>query len=178
MFSKLIPDVYLENIHMIDIHKLQQKKNIKGIIIDLDNTLVPWGETILDKKIISWIKKVKESGLRICIVSNSRAAHVSRIGKLLNIQFYFSRYKPSKRPFIEAMKMMNTANQETAVIGDQIFTDVLGGNRLDLLTILVHPLKKQDALGTRLIYRTIERTIISFWLRRGKINLTQGKWPE
>ncbi|MFW5872923.1 MAG: YqeG family HAD IIIA-type phosphatase [bacterium] len=178
MCQKLIPDVYLKNVYSIDVNKLREKKKIKGIIIDLDNTLVPWGETFLDKKIISWINQVKESGLKICLVSNSRSAHVSEMGNLLNIQFYSSRYKPSKRPFIEAMKMMNTANKETAVIGDQIFTDVLGGNRLNLLTILVHPLKKHDALGTRLIYRTMERMIMSFWLKHDKIKLIKGKWPE
>ncbi len=178
MFQKLIPDVYIEKVYAIDVKKLMENKKIKGIIVDLDNTLVPWGKKHLDEKIISWINQVKESGMKICILSNSRSAHVSEMGNLLNIPFYSSRYKPLKQPFIEAMQIMNTKNSETAVIGDQIFTDVLGGNRLNLLTILVYPLKRHDALGTRLIYRILERKIMSYWLKHGKIRLIKGKWPE
>lgn len=178
MFSVLIPDVYVKNVYTIDIVKLQKEKNINGIIVDLDNTLVPWGEKYINEKILSWVNMVKTSGLKICIVSNSGSDHIAEIGNRLEIPFYFSRYKPFKRPFIEAMKIMKTENNETAVIGDQIFTDVLGGNRLGLFTILVLPIKKQDALGTRLIYRTFERMIMSFWLKSGKINLIEGKWPK
>jgi len=178
MCLKLIPDVYLENVYAIDVDKLQKKKKIKGIIIDLDNTLVPWGKNHLDERIIFWINQVKESEMKICIVSNSRSAHVTEMGNLLDIPFYSSRYKPLKKPFLEAMRMMNTENKETAVIGDQIFTDVLGGNRLNLLTILVFPLKKHDALGTRLIYRSLEQIIMSSWIKRGKIKQTKGKWPK
>jgi uncharacterized protein len=178
MCRKLIPDVYIKNVYAIDIVKLQEKKKIKGIIIDLDNTLVPWGKKVVDEQIVSWIEQVKEKGIKICILSNSHAGHVSEIGNLLDIPFYSSRYKPLKQPFTEAMKIMNTSSAETAVIGDQIFTDVLGGNRLNLLTILVHPIKKQDALGTRLIYRMLERFIMSFWLKHGKIELSKKKWPE
>jgi hypothetical protein len=178
MCQALIPDVYIRSVYQIDIEKLQKDKKIKGIIVDLDNTLVPWGKKHLDDKIISWINRVKKSELKICIVSNSNSAHVSEMGNLLDIPFYSSRYKPLKGPFLEAMKIMNTSNKETAVIGDQIFTDVLGGNWLDMLTILVYPLKKKDALGTRLIYRVLEKTIMSFWLKNGKIELIEGKWPQ
>ena len=173
----LIPDVYLESIYLIDIEKLQEKKNIKGIIVDLDNTLVPWGSNNLDQKIVSWIKQVKKSGMKICIVSNSTANHVLDISNLLDIPFYSSRFKPMKRPFREAMKMMNTINRETVVIGDQIFTDVLGGNRLKLLTILVCPLGQDESFGTTIVNRTLERFILSFWLKNGKIRLIKDKWP-
>jgi HAD superfamily phosphatase (TIGR01668 family) len=178
MCQALIPDVYIRNVYQIDLEKLQKEKKIKGIIIDLDNTLVPWGEKYLDNKIISWIKQVKDSNLKICIVSNSNSDHVSEIGNLLDIPFYSSRYKPLKHPFLKAMKDMKTISEETAVIGDQIFTDMFGGNRLGMLTILVYPLKKHDALGTRLIHRSVERIIMSSWLRQGKLKLIEDKWPQ
>jgi hypothetical protein len=173
----ITPDVYLESIYLIDIEKLQQKKNIKGIIVDLDNTLVPWGSNYLDKKIVSWIKQVKQSGTKICIVSNTTANHLSDMSNLLDIPFYSSRFKPMKRPFQKAMKMMNTINRETVVIGDQIFTDVLGGNRLNLLTILVCPLGQNESFGTAVVNRSLERFILSFWLKNGKIKLIKNKWP-
>ena len=178
MFQLLFPDVYVQNVFSIDIDKLHKDKKINGIIIDLDNTLVPWGKKFLDKRIVNWINKIKEKDLKICIVSNSHSSHVTEVGKILDIPYYSSRYKPLKKPFREAMKIMNTVNKETAVIGDQIFTDVLGGNRLGLMTILVYPLKKHDAIGTRLLYRSLERLIMSFWIKHGKIRLVKGKWPE
>jgi len=178
MLQLLVPDAYVQNVFSIDIEKLHKEKKINGIIIDLDNTLVPWGKKYLDKRIISWINTIKQKGLKICIVSNSPSSHVAEVGKMLNIPYYSSRYKPLKKPFREAMRIMKTENNETAVIGDQIFTDVLGGNRLQLMTILVYPLKKHDAIGTRLIYRTLERLIMSFWIKHGKISLIKDKWPE
>lgn len=172
----LIPDVYLENIYSIDIKNLKEKKNIKGIILDLDNTIIPWDTKHLDDEVISWIKQVKQNEMKICIVSNTHH-NISAIVSKLDIPYLYSRYKPWSRPFLKAMKIMNTNNKETAVVGDQIFTDVLGGNLLHLLTILVCPLSKSDSLGTAIISRTMERFIMSKNLKNGKIKLTKGKWP-
>lgn len=171
-----IPDVYLESIYSIDIKKLNEKKNIKGIILDLDNTIIPWDTKHLDDEVISWIEQVKQNGMKICIVSNTHH-NISGIISKLDIPYLYSRYKPWKGPFLRAMKIMNTDKKETAVVGDQIFTDVLGGNYLQLLTILVCPLSQSDSLGTALITRTLERFIMSKWLKNGKIKLTKGKWP-
>ncbi|HNR66218.1 MAG TPA: HAD hydrolase-like protein, partial [Atribacterota bacterium] len=90
----------------------------------------------------------------------------------------YSRYKPRRKPFREAMKIMNTNNKETAVVGDQIFTDIWGGNRLQLLTILVCPLSRSDSLGTTIISRVLEGFLLSILFRNGKIELTKGKWPN
>lgn len=177
-FCKLfIPDVYLENIYSIDTEKLKEKKNIKGIIVDLDNTIVPYGKKYLDKRIIYWIEQVKQSRIKICLVSNTHN-NISDIGLQLGIPFFYSRYKPMKKPFLEAMKIMETDNTETAVIGDQLFTDVLGGNRLSLFTILVSPLSHSDSLGTTIVNRVLERFILSICLKKGKIKLVKGKWPQ
>jgi len=176
-FYKLFfPDVYLENIYSIDINKLNEKKSIKGIIVDLDNTIVPWGNKYLDNRIASWIEQVKQNGIKISLVSNTHN-NISDIGNQLDIPFFYSRYKPMKGPFLEAMRVMNTKNKETAVVGDQIFTDILGGNRLQLLTILVRPLSQSDSLGTIIVNRSLERFLISFWLKNDKIRLIKGKWP-
>ena len=151
-----VPDVYLESIYSINIEKLKEKKNIKGIILDLDNTIIPWDTKHLDEKVISWIELLKKSGMKICLVSNTHYNITSIVNKL-DIPYLYSRYKPWKWPFLKAMKIMNTSSKETAVVGDQIFTDVLGGNYLHLLTILVCPLSQSDSLGTALITRTLER---------------------
>lgn len=178
MLQYLMPDAYVERVDVINIENLKEKKKIKGLIVDLDNTLVPWGKKYLDQKIIDWVQQVKKYGLKICILSNSHSGHIQEIGEKLEIPFYSSRYKPSIRPFKEAIKIMNIEQEETAVIGDQIFTDVLGGNRLKLVTILVHPLEQKDSLGTRFIYRTMEHFFMKRWLRNGKLKLIQDQWPD
>ncbi len=177
MLHCLIPKIYIENICKIDVKKLKEEKNIKGIIIDLDNTMVPWGKKELSEDIISWIQKVKKNFIKICIVSNSHSGHIREIGEKLGIPFYSSRYKPAARPFKEALKIMKTNNLETAVIGDQIFTDILGGNRLNLFTILVKPLQGKDSIGTRIVYRTLENIFMESWIKSGKLKLIKDKWP-
>lgn len=174
----LLPDVYLENIYSIDIEKLKVRKNIKGIILDLDNTLVPYGQKTPDGKIKDWIEQVKQSGLKIYIVSNSRTKKVTNIGNLLEIPYFYNCFKPKQKYIMMAMKEMNTDYQETAIIGDQILTDVLGGNLARLLTILVQPLSSIDSIFTTLFNRTLERLIFSFWLKSGKIEQIKGKWPQ
>lgn len=177
LLKLLIPDVYLENINAIDSKKLKEKKNIKGIILDLDNTIIPKGTRYLDEQIVRWIEEAKRNGIKICLVSNTHTDFSEIISKL-DIPFFFSRYKPMKKPFLTAMETMNTDSDETAVIGDQIFTDVWGGNRLKLLTILVRPLSRRDSLGTVIFNRTFEKLLFSLWLKKGKIKLKEGKWPE
>ena len=174
----LLPDVYLENIYSIDIEKLKTQKNIKGIIIDLDNTLVPYGQKNPKDKIKDWIKQAKQSGLKIYIVSNSHIRKVTDIGNLLEIPYFYNCFKPMQKYILRAMEEMNTANQETAIIGDQILTDVLGGNLAQLLTILVYPLSPADSILTTLFNRTLERLIFSFWSKNGKIEQIKGKWPQ
>lgn len=174
----LLPDVYLENICSIDIEKLKTRKNIKGIIIDLDNTLIPYGQKTLDDKVKDWIEQVKQSGLKIHIVSNSHIRKVSNIGNLLEIPYFYNCFKPFQKYILLAMEEMNTGYEETAIIGDQILTDVLGGNFARLLTILVHPLSSTDSIFTTLFNRTLERLIFSFWSKNGKIEQTKGKWPQ
>ena len=172
-----IPDVYLENIYAIDFKNLKEQKSIKGIILDLDNTIVPWGTKNLDEGVVSWIEQAKQSGIKICIVSNTHH-NISGIASKLDLPYLYSRYKPWRGPFLKAMEIMNTSNNETAVVGDQIFTDVLGGNILHLLTILVSPLSKSDSFGTAIISRTMERFVMSKNIKNGKIELTRGKWPR
>ena len=103
-------------------------------------------------------------------VSNNKKVRVSNFGRILGVPAISAR-KPRRRAFREAMRIMNTRPETTAVIGDQIFTDVLGGNRLGLYTILVVPLSKQEFIGTRCM-RHLERVVLKILARR---NLLRDK---
>ena len=176
MFKILKPKVYIDSVYNIDLKKLKKIKKIKGIIVDLDNTLVAWGEKEVSQKVIDWVKEAKKLGLKICIVSNTNSKRVAEFAKIFNIPYHSKYFKPFSIAFNNGLKILDTKKSETVVIGDQIFTDMWGGNKLKLLTILVVPIVKKDSIGT-FLHRNLEKIIISFWLRRGIIKKEVGNWP-
>ena len=124
----LYPDFYCNNIKDVDIEKLKEN-NIKGIILDVDNTLID-----LDRKLLEgaeeWCNNLKEQKIKFCILSNSnKKEKVKKVAKLLDIPYIYFGTKPLKRGFKKAKEMLNLPFNELAIIGDQIFTDVIGGNR-------------------------------------------------
>ncbi len=163
MLQLLCPRLFVNSVHQIDLEALKQT-GIKGIIVDLDNTLVPWNEDAEFPKAVAWLKKVKDAGLSVCIVSNNHPRRAKTLAGTFDIPFIWQAVKPRRRAFRKAMRIMKLRQSQTAVVGDQVFTDILGGNRLGLYTILVRPLKKQEFIGTRLV-RQVEK-IILFTLRR------------
>jgi len=131
---------------------------IRGIILDLDNTIVPWGEAAPPSFVREWVHRVRAAGLRGCIVSNNSSAWVAQVGDILSLPVVGWALKPMPFGFLRAMALMGTRARETALIGDQLFTDVLGGNLLGVHTILVEPLSVREFATTRVI-RRIERLV-------------------
>jgi len=177
LFEILIPKVYVDSICNIDLKKLKKVKNIKGIIVDLDNTLVAWGKKEVSQRIIDWVKEAKRLEFKLCIVSNTNSKRVAELAKIFDIPYYSKYFKPFSIAFNNGLKILDTKKTETVVIGDQIFTDIWGGNILKLLTILVAPIAKKDSLGT-FLHRNFEKIIISSWLRKDIIKKEIGNWPK
>ena len=177
MFEILKPNIYVNSIYNINLDKLSKTKKIKGIIIDLDNTLVAWGRNEIDSRIINWIKDAKKLNVKLCILSNTNSKRVNNFSEIFDIPYFSRSIKPFNAPFNKALEILGTENTNTIVIGDQIFTDIWGGNRLKLFTILVVPITKRDFIGT-FFQRTLEKIILYFWLKRGKIKKEIGNWPE
>lgn len=176
MFEVLKPKVYVNSVYDIDLMKLKKTKKIKGIIIDLDNTLVAWGKKEVNQRIIDWVEEAKRIGLKICIVSNTNSKRVAELAQIFDVPYHSKYLKPFSIAFNNGLKILDTKKSETVVIGDQIFTDMWGGNRLKILTILVTPIVKKDSIGT-FLHRNFEKIIISFWLRKGMIKKEIGNWP-
>ena len=177
MFEILKPKVYVDSVYNIDLKKLKKIKNIKGIIVDLDNTLVAWGKKEVSQRIIDWVKEAKSLKFKLCIVSNTNSKRVAELAKIFNIPYHSKYFKPFSIAFNNGLKILDTKKTETVVIGDQIFTDIYGGNRLKLLTILVNPIVKKDSIGT-FLHRNFEKFIISFWLRKDILKKEVGNWPK
>ncbi|MEA2022264.1 MAG: YqeG family HAD IIIA-type phosphatase [Candidatus Caldatribacteriota bacterium] len=177
MFEILKPKAYLESLTNIDLKKLKNKMKIKGIVIDLDNTTVAWGEDDVDVNIKKWINEAKEINISICLVSNTLSGRVKKFAEIFNIPYLSNSFKPFNLSFKKATKILKTEYSETIVIGDQIFTDILGGNRLNIYTVLVAPLGKRDSIGT-FIQRSLEKLILAYWLKTHEVKIEKGNWPK
>lgn len=158
MLKKLHPHIYVNSILDIPLEQLIEVP-IKAFILDLDNTLTYWNSDIIHNDVLDWFKTIEAAGLKACILSNNGEARVLKVAKSLNIPFIHRAGKPNPRAFLRAVELMGTTPQETAVIGDQIFTDILGGNGAGLFTILVVPLDKREFFGTK-ISRMAERFVL------------------
>jgi HAD superfamily phosphatase (TIGR01668 family) len=155
----LYPDLYVDSLLEIKPEMLVEK-GIKALILDLDNTLVARGRKKAEPEVVKWLKDFRQRGFKLCIVSNSTWGRSGRIARMLGLPSVFRAVKPRRQPFRKALLILGTRPQETAVVGDQLFTDVLGGNRLGLYTIMVPSLGGPDFILTRLIIRRIERLLL------------------
>ncbi|WP_379136246.1 YqeG family HAD IIIA-type phosphatase [Paenibacillus sp. sgz500958] len=170
MFEMLVPKLRVNTVFDIPLEDLYAK-GYRGIITDLDNTLVGAKAPLATPELLIWFEKVKQCGFKLIIVSNNNMERVSRFATPLNIQFVHQARKPINAPFRKALKLMELRSEQAIVVGDQMLTDVWGGNRMGLHTVLVLPISaKDEGMGTR-INRGVERIALTR-LRK------QGLWLE
>lgn len=154
----LYPKLYLNSVTKISLELLNQY-NLKGLILDVDNTLINYDKNMPDE-IQEWIKKVKQTGIALCIVSNSnKKEKVENVAKKLDIPYIYFAKKPFKSGFKKAKKILNLESIQIGVVGDQILTDVIGANRMGMFSILVKPIEEKDIWITK-IKRPLENKII------------------
>lgn len=166
-----MPNEYVQSIFQIDIQKLADS-GMKGIITDLDNTLVGWDEAEPTDAVKKWFKDVNEAGMTITIVSNNNERRVASFSKSLEVDYIFKARKPRGRAFNQAAQSMQLDPAEIVVIGDQMMTDVFGGNRRGLFTIMVVPVKHTDGFITK-FNRLVERRLLQHFRKKGYIT-----WEE
>lgn len=158
IFRRFFPRLFVEDVSSIDLGKLQSL-GIRGLIVDLDNTLVAWSAYEVPSEISEWVKRAKDFGFSICIVSNALEDRVAYFSRLFAIPGISRAQKPRRGAFRAALEALGLRKEEVAVIGDQVFTDVWGGNRLGLYTILVRPVSPREFFTTKL-GRILERWIL------------------
>jgi len=144
------------------------KNGIMALIVDKDETLMGTGENLIRPEIANWVKGIRNAGIKVVISSNSaRVGAVKKCSKELGVEYVlcgpaYIWGKPWISGFTKALKILGSTPCETAVIGDQLMTDIWGGNCAKLRTILVQPLSGKDRIITKLTGRLIER-----WILRG-----------
>ncbi|MFZ5814472.1 MAG: YqeG family HAD IIIA-type phosphatase [Bacillota bacterium] len=161
----LRPAEYRQSIFNIDLARLKQMGK-RAIMLDLDNTLVRWNDPDPTPGLITWLDEVRAKGFQVCIVSNNTGPRVSEFAAKVGIPFISRATKPRRKGFREAMERLGVTPAETVVVGDQIFTDILGGNRAGAYTILVVPIDPREFIGTRLV-RQVERRVLTYLHRNG-----------
>ncbi|MFC4404048.1 YqeG family HAD IIIA-type phosphatase [Gracilibacillus xinjiangensis] len=167
MLKKFLPNEHVKSVLDITPAKLKEM-GIKGVITDLDNTLVAWNVKDATPEIINWFKEMKKYEIKVTIISNNDQERVSVFSEPLEAPYVYSARKPLIHAFKRAAKEMNLAKEDIVVIGDQLMTDVLGGNFAGFHTILVVPIVKTDGKITRL-NRMMERRILNWMRKKGMI---------
>lgn len=165
------PKIYLENILEIK-YEMLETNGIKGIILDMDNTLIDFNVNILDGA-KQWVQTLKNKGIKFIIVSNSnKTDKLKKTSSELEIEYIKFGMKPLKKGLKKAEKILQLKAENIAVVGDQIFTDILGANRCKMFPILVKPLDEKDIFLT-IVKRPLENYILKRYLK--KINNKEKK---
>ena len=139
----IYPRAYLNRVQDITIQFLIENK-IKALILDVDNTLIDYYKN-LSNDVVEWARSLQGQGIKLYILSNTnKKEKVETVAKKLNIPYKFFARKPSKSGFLNIQKELDIPPENIASVGDQIFTDVVGGNRCNMFTILVEPVTKKD----------------------------------
>lgn len=158
MSSVFFPDIFVDTVFDMDLEDLKSKK-IKAFIFDIDNTLATYAMPVADEKTAAWVKKLKADGFKIFIVSNNDKERVRIFSENIDVPYFGKALKPLGIFLRRACKSMGVTPKETALVGDQLFTDVWGGNLLNMTTVLVKPISEVED-GFVKFKRQFERRIL------------------
>lgn len=164
MISLLFPYQIAQSVFEIDYNKLKQK-GYKAVIFDIDNTLVHHGENSTPE-IDDLFRQIQSTGLETLLLSNNSEERILRFCQNIDTKYIQDADKPQTRGYWKAIEMLGVEKSEVVVIGDQIFTDILGANRCKMANILVHYLRYPDEkkIGIR---RNVEKVILWFYSHCG-----------
>ncbi len=157
LLKRFFPKKYVRSVYSVNF-KRYYKQGYRGILFDVDNTLVPHGHKADDKP-INFFKKLKNMGYEVCLISNNNEERVKPFADAVNAPFICDAHKPSTKSYIDAMELMKTDMNETIFVGDQVFTDVFGGNRANMYTILVRPIHQKEEIQI-VLKRYLEKIVM------------------
>lgn len=155
----LSPDYYLTSVHGLDLDELAGR-GIDTLLVDLDNTLLPRDTNVVPDELRAWAADLSRRGFKVCLVSNNWHQRVSTVAAELGFDLVDKAVKPLPFAFLRALKKVGSTRRRAAVVGDQLFTDVLGGKLLGMTTVMVAPLSETDLPHT-LLLRRLERVALA-----------------
>jgi len=157
----LKPDLFVEKLSDVKIEELVNQE-VKGLILDVDNTLISRKSEKLSKDVLNWVSKAHRY-FKIIILSNNSEEKILRVATPLNIPYISWTLKPLTIFYKIALLRLGLPANKVCVIGDQIFTDVLGGRLVGAKTIHVKPIKEEEDSGWTRFVRTFEKKLLKIW---------------
>lgn len=163
MFETFFPDEYVASTYVIPFEKLYEE-GYRGIIFDIDNTLVPHGAPadIRAKKLFA---RLKELGFECCLLSNNHEPRVKMFNEEIKVHYIYDAHKPSVKNYQRAMALMKTDLKSTLFVGDQLFTDVWGAKRTGIRNILVKPIYPKEEIQI-VLKRIFEKVVLYFYKKQ------------
>ena len=158
LFSRFYPDCRQASIYEVDFDELY-RRGIRGLIFDIDNTLVPHGADA-DERIERLFKELKRMGFKTCLLSNNKLERVKRFNENIRSLYIYKAGKPNTASYIKAVRMMGTTKEKTVFIGDQLFTDIWGAKRAGIGNILINPINKKEEIQI-VLKRFLEKIVLN-----------------
>lgn len=167
VLSVFYPNELQDSTYAIDYQRMYDR-GYRGVIYDIDNTLVPHGAPP-DERAVKHFEKLRETGIQFCLISNNKEPRVASFAEGIGGAFYiFDAHKPSRKAYMEAVAKMGLMKSQVFFVGDQIFTDVYGARRAGLYSILVNPIHPKEEIQI-VLKRFLEKIILFFYkLEHGK----------
>lgn len=153
----LKPDIKLHGITDITV-ELLNKNNIKALLLDVDNTMSTHHGTILTEGLMEWIALMQQSGIKLMVLSNSKRKRIEPFAARIGLPFISLGCKPLPTGYLRGVKALKEKRKDVAIVGDQIFTDILGGNAVGVKTILLTPIKLEDGWSFK-VRRKLEKKL-------------------
>lgn len=166
IFRKLYPTYRYDKVENIP-YSLIEKNGIKLIMIDMDNTIIDYAKREYSKEMKEWAERMKRNNVKLYILSNSMLGkQVKKIANELGMKYYYNAGKPFLRGFTSIQEKEKIQKENMLMIGDQIFTDVWGGNRFGIQTILVKPINLKESIHTK-FKRPFEKIVLKRMNKKG-----------
>lgn len=167
MLKRFYPDIYMDSAYEIDYEGLYEK-GYRGIIFDIDNTLVPHGAPA-DERSIELFRRLKSIGYETLLLSNNKEPRVKPFSDNVGSRYIYKANKPFQESYKKAIELMGTKLETTFFVGDQLFTDVWGAKKAGILTYLVKPINPKEEIQI-VLKRYLERLVLFFYERNGRQN--------
>ena len=163
LLSTFYPSEIKDSTYVIPFEEWEEK-GYKGVIFDVDNTLVPHGADA-DARSIALFKKLKELGFQTMLLSNNKEPRVKRFNEKIGSHYIYKAGKPGLKNYKKAMEIMGTTPDNTLFVGDQLFTDVWGAKRAGIYSILVKPIHPKEEIQI-VLKRYLEKIVLFFYYRQ------------
>lgn len=165
MLKTFYPDNEADSTYKIDFQALYEK-GYRGIIFDVDNTLVPHGAPATDEA-MAFFEKLRTIGYATMLLSNNKEPRVKGFADSVESEYIFKANKPSRTGYEKAMERMGTTKENTLFVGDQLFTDVWGAKRTGIMTYLVKPIHPKEEIQI-VLKRRLEWIVLYFYHKQKK----------